>query len=313
MYFYFSSSFPAVLKINGIYYGSIFNTVKNCNIENFNETFIEVCPLSSKQSQISLLLSEEILCNPPENVLVTDLLGGFFISFSPTFISTEFKVVSQEKLSNCLVTLFNENGLKLSIDSKGDFYAESIFYAFERVEIKEHTFSNSNLLVIQLIGERTLLLVYSVGATVNKVFQREVDLVKLDEKLFTTEKYFDIAKHLVEKEWAFNGTEFTSINSKISCEPTFDKNLLHDRIIPFAFLEEFLLSGNYSEYLDQEILSNCQLLSEYFGEFTGVMPPPVFRSINEVGLVYQISERKYSVKYFSFECKNKKITNITKC
>ena len=45
MYYYFTSDYPAVLKLNGLYLGSIKDTVKSLSAN--QPPFIEVCPLQS--------------------------------------------------------------------------------------------------------------------------------------------------------------------------------------------------------------------------------------------------------------------------
>ena len=80
MYCYFCSDFPAIIKIDGIYYGSIYNCVKTINLDNCTP-FIEVCSLDHNEKSTYILLDEKFISNPPENVTLTDLQGGYFIKF----------------------------------------------------------------------------------------------------------------------------------------------------------------------------------------------------------------------------------------
>ena len=128
MYFYFSAEYPAIIKLNGIYYGSITDTIKTCNFDNVDSPFIEVCPLSPRQTTVNFILDSSFLSYPPENVSVTDLKGGYLIKFNKTYNGSEFSVVGQEKQSDFMATVFNDNGNKLSIETPNDFYAETLTF-----------------------------------------------------------------------------------------------------------------------------------------------------------------------------------------
>ncbi len=312
MYYYFSSEFPSVLKLNGIYYGTIHNQVKSCNIEGQELPFIEVCPLNGKEKPLAFIIDKDFLSRPPELISITDLGGGYMLNFKSSYYCEEFKVYAQQKYNDAVVTAFSENGYKLSIETKSDFYAESLQIELSSCEI-QRVERDSRLVIAYLYGEKTLVNVYDISGKITKVFSRQVDTANFDEKLVTVESLSDMAKHKITTEWEYSDGQFRARTKKIQAINKLDKEKLNDKVVPFAFLEEFLVGGDYIEYLEGSVKENADKLGGFFGEFIGVMPPPVFRDINQVGLIYCKAKNLYSVEYFTFELKENKIVNVSKC
>ncbi len=309
MYFYFSSDYPAVIKLNGIYYGTIHNSPKNINADTNDPPFIEICPLD-KTPPTSLILDQACLSSPPERVSLTDLNGGYALRFYKCYTTQDFKVFAQSKFSDAVVTAFSENGYKLSIETPNDFYAESLFVEVDRAEIKRA--NDGGLIAVFLYGDKTLVNIYQTQGEISKVFSREVDYAEFDGKVKTEETLSDIAKHKITIEWEYAGGKFTVKDRKVQTSQGFDKTLLNVKVLPYAFLEEILVGGDYKDYLGGTVKDNANKLSGFLGEFIGVMPPPVFRDIEEVGLIYPDGQNKYKVEYFRFEIQNREIVNLSK-
>ena len=119
-----------MIKVNGIYYGKIDNTVKFINGVN-SSSFIEICPVNLVNSQVGFFLTEETLSSPPPFISVTDICGGYLIKYLIDNIKKDFSVIEQKRFNNALITLFTENGYKLSIESAGDFFTENLNFPFE--------------------------------------------------------------------------------------------------------------------------------------------------------------------------------------
>ena len=107
MYFYFSSGYPAAIKLNGLYFGIITDSVKACDIKTEDNPFIEICPLSSGEKGVNFLLTEHFLSSPPEGVSVTDLKGGYLIKFNASHRGGQFGITAQEKFRDAVVTVYN--------------------------------------------------------------------------------------------------------------------------------------------------------------------------------------------------------------
>ena len=312
MYYFFSSNYPAVIKLNGIYYGEITDTLKSINIETQDLPFIEVCPLNGIAEPLNFLLCDDFLSYPPDNVCVTDLVGGYMLKFNATTKKQQFSVINQQKFSNAVVTVFNDNGLKISVETPSDFFAKSLNMPADSAEITPFTLNGCNLIAVNFSGGKNVLAVYSLDRKVNELFFREVFSYSLDGGLTTVEKLTDMAKHVITVNWELTNHLLTEKSRSVNRSEKFKIDNLPKPLLPYAFIEELYASGQVLDYLSNGIKENADKLCAYFGEFIGVMPPPIFRSPEELGLIYKISSNKYSVKYFTFELEDRKICNIKK-
>lgn len=311
MYYYFRAKFCAVLKIDGVYHGQIDQKLKKIEIKNC-DSFIEICPLEVMQFPFSFILNEKFLFSPPNGVSVVDLKGGYLIEFNFLQDNSPFSILSQEKFSHAVITTFKENGLKVSIETPNDFFAETIPFYCKSTSITPFNLSNKRLVAIQFLGEDVLLNCYLLDGKIQKVFSRKVSECSFNNGFSTTENLLDLAKHKLTCSWDFDNDKLVKSKTSISTNENFCINDLKEHLIGYAFLEELFCGGDISEYLADTIKENQSYLNEYFGEFLGVMPPPDFREFDEIGLIYKQSENKYKVEYFKFELKDKKIFNIIK-
>lgn len=310
MIYYFSSEYPCAIKVNGVYLGLIQRTIKSVQPNNDSD-FVEICPLNCLEQAINFLLDQEFLTHPPACVSVTDLKGGYLIKFTKSYTGGDFKVISQEKYSDLLVTVFNENGVKISLETQCDFLAENVATDCHNVSIFRPDF-NKNLVAVSFNGDKTLLIVYNVKNKINKVYFGLIDEFSFENGFSTTEKFTDIAKHNLTIKWEFNDYEFVEKGRTLSVSENFNPTSIQEKIIPYAFLEEFKLKGEFTQYLCGTVLDNANSLFGFFGNFIGIMPPPSFRDINEVGLIYSTGNNTYTVEYFTFELTDKKISGIKK-
>lgn len=312
MYFYFFCGFPAVIKFQGVVFGTVDNSVKFCNFDK-PYPLVEICPLMDGNAPVAFFLSDDFLNAPPENVTVTDLKGGYFLKFSKPAKTDGFKILAQEKYGDANITAFIDNGCKISLETKTDFFAETLDFSPLSVTFRRGEGINANLIFALFdCGDKKILKVYGVKETA-LLFAKETDEFNLSALGFTTnERIRDIAKHRVVCEYSLSGGEIKELSHKVTTGDNFDREKLNERLIPYAFSEEFLCGGDYSFYLADNVKENADKLGGFFGDFIGVTPPPLFRNYKEIGLVYKTAERKYSVEYFTFDIADNKITNINK-
>ncbi len=312
MYYYFSSDYPAVIKINGMFYGKIQDVIKPLRIDKNLSPFIEICPLNENGNTVNFILDGEFLTSPPNGVNITDLKGGYLIKFYVRYDKLPFNVITQEKLPHAIATVFTESSLKLSIESQSDFYAETFNINCTDATITPFNINNDRFIAIKLVAHSTTLCVYYLGEKIKKVFCRNVFDFSLSPEFSTTEKFNDIAKHTVLTIWEFCGKEFKVKSASCTKKDGFNTSCLSERLVPYAFLESFLSGDSLDDFLCENVKSNADKLKSYFGNFIGIFPPPVFRDINEIGLIYPLTDNKYEVEYFTFELQDKKISNIAK-
>ncbi len=310
MLYYFCSKERVALKVNGVFKCVLTKTPTLIEI-NSACPLIEALPLDSTAFTLTFLLDEKFLTSPPENVRVIDLKGGYVITLFLPCLDNNFKVIAQEKLQNCLITVFNEKGYKISIETANDFHAEQLNFEINSAEI--FTLKSAPTLVgVALYGEKITLFIFDVQSSIVKVFMREVDEFSCDNELTTIENFLDIAKHSLKINWEYNGQSFLEKTRTLTHSEEYCKESVNPLIIPYAFSEELAFSDSAYYFLDESLKKNADKLKGFFGEYVGVFPPPEFRDYKEVGFIYRKAENLYFAEYFTFELSNGKICGIKK-
>lgn len=313
MYFYFQSDFTCAIKTDGRVAAKL-NVGESLRLDLSESEFLEICPTGSTESPTAFFPDEEFLSSPPENVIITDLRGGYLLNFIKRRADNGFKVLAQKKFSDMAVTVFCENGLKLSVETLSDFYAENLPHFCDSAEIKREFIDGNDAIFVLLptaSGVGVSAYTQSVGK-IKKAFSREVSSCGFENGFYTLEKMKDVAKHEIKIFWNCTGSEFKERERHVLHSPKFKPELICDATIPYAFAEEFLVGGDYGFFLSDGVKKNADKLGGYFGNFIGVCVPPSFRDYREVGLIKRAGERRYSVDYFTFEVFDGKITNIKK-
>ena len=312
MYYFFSSNYPAVIKLNGIYYGEITDTVKSINIETQDLPFIEVCPLNGLAEPLNFLLDDGFLSAPPDNVCVTNLGGGYMLKFNACLKNQQFCIINQQKFSNAVVTVFNDNGLKISVETPTDFFAKSLAFQANGADITAFSLNGNNFIAVNFLGNANILAIYSIDEKVKELFFREVFSFSLDGGITTVETLSDMAKHKITLNWQLLDGCLAEKSRSVERSEKFKMENLPKPLLPYAFIEELYASGQVLDYLSNGIKENADKLIDYFGKFIGVMPPPIFRKPDEIGLIYKSSDNKFFVQYYLFEMEDRKICNIKK-
>lgn len=310
MFFYFNSKTPAILKINGVYHGKIDDSYKKFFIDVSTSPFIEICFVCAKTSPLFFMLDSNFLCSPPDNVVITDLKGGYAINVCEEQVLAPFTIINQQKFPFAVATVFNDNGLKLSIETANDFYAENLNFSCKNAEILLFNLDNRQFLAINFISEQNLLSCFLIEDKITKVFSKTAVEFSFDNGFTTIEEYFDIAKHKLTCSWKLSGNAFAPLDTKIETSNDYLVENLCDNILPYAFLEEFMLNSDANQFLSDGVKQNAQFLNEYLGNYIGVFPPPSFRKFDEIALLYKNGQNKYKTEYFKFELENRKIYNI---
>ena len=307
MYYYFSAITPAYLKLGGACFGKISESVRAVKTE--DSPLVEVISLSGVTESFNFILEESVLSSPPPFLSVTDMQGGYLIKILNYPKVSGFKVFAQERVYGALITVFSENGYKVSLDSPNGFLLDEITASgFEGVNIIPLSLSNAQLFAVVFKTERPLIYVYD--KTLKKLFEDFVDDYSFSGGFFTETHLKDIAGHKIKTAWDLADGKLFAKNKDISREKRVNSAFLPEKILPFAFLEELSVGGKSDEFLSEGLIDREQDVKEFFGDFIGVTTPPSFRSPDEVGIVYRTGERTYKVEYATFSIENRKITNF---
>ena len=313
MYFYFSSAYPAAIKLNGIYFGNIGNVVKGLKLDAYSGTFVEICPLCKEEDQISFIIDKNFKELKSDNLSITDLKGGYLFKFLPSYRHGEVKVIAAAEYQDLSASIKLESGIKISVNCGGATFTDYINRRFDDAKIKRIVLNEKPLLLIELRQDNKseiTLAVYDVFPKIKRLMFITADEYSSEEGLTITERKKDIAKHVIKRKVELKDGVLTETEREVTRSKNFSENNLTEKILPYAFLEEFLSSGNVDIYLGGNVLKNARKISDYLGNFIGIMPPPPFRSQTEIGLIYEKEENEYEVNYFTFELVDRKIVNI---
>lgn len=309
MYYYFSCTHPAVLKINGIYFGEIHNDIKFINIENDN-SFVEICSIANNIPNINFILNKDFINSNRDDISITDMKGGYLIKILPHPAKINFTIYNQKKFANALFTAFGENGNSLSIETQNDFFVDNIDFNFSSVDF--FPFNNHpNLFISRFNGNKTLVNIYKTDK-IEKLYSFICDEFDNYSLSFTT-KIKDMEKHVIKKSLSYEKNSIVEKNIEIIKEKPLSLLSVNPKLIPYIFLENYLVNDkSYLELLSPDIKENASKLRDYFLYFLGIMPPPFFRQNDEIGLIYKESQNRFFVNYFTFTISNDKICNIVK-
>lgn len=307
MFFYFSTPFAAALKVNGGFCGLTEASPKSIRVK-FGD-FIELCPITARAPYFSFVLTEVFVKEPPDGVFITDLKGGYLITYCLKTRRSGFSIMAQNKFPDLIATALNDNGVKISIETPTDFFAEEVDPTTEKVEFFR-LYDKTVLAVLH--GEKKNLRIYDVGGKIEKIFSRAVDDFSVDGGLLTEERFCDVAKHVKKTRWKYEVGKMICADSEIQRDPDFLPIRLNVRILPYAFLEELAVGGDCGEYVGGTVKENFDKLKGYLGEYIGVIPPPPFVDCDKVGIVLPNGKNKYRVDYLSFTTEDRRIVNIIK-
>lgn len=305
MYCYFFSEFPAAVKLNGAILGRVDGSPRGVNMD--ENVLVEICPLISG-GNYNFIADKSFFDAPPPFVSITDLKGGYLIRLTERPLPAEFKIIAQQKTNYAAATVFYDGGLKLSLETPQGFFSDAYFFNDDNAEISFPAISSHDFAFIFFKG-KSVLYVYDLVGKPKRVFATVANGFSL-QPFTTTVLIKDMAKHKITAAYEFRNETFTEVSRKVEKSDSFDAEKVPLPLISYAFIEELSVGGDYSFYLSEGIKDNADKLREYLGEFIGIMPPPVFRDENEIGLVYKIEKNKYAVDYITVELKDNKIVNL---
>lgn len=302
MFFFLSYDKPFAVKADGVR-----KEGRVLSLSPEKSPLLELCPLDGSYP-VYCLLCEDFFARPPENVIAADLGGAWFLRFR-TPPNAGFQVLAQKNFGDAIVTLYRENGLKLSLETREDFFAEAIPLTADGAKIAKE----KDLVAVHFKAKESFLAVYGVSPKISRVFFGRADEYALKHGAFTTTiRHRDFAKHVEKTEYAVADGGVTARRKETFASEAFSGRTLPDRLIPYAFFESVLTHGETDRYLADNMLSNKDRIREFLGAFVGVFPPPRELEREGVGLLYrdEAAENKYYARYFGVSQKNGKIDNL---
>ncbi|MDE6586033.1 MAG: hypothetical protein K2K80_05075 [Clostridia bacterium] len=304
MRIYFLSYKPAILKLIGLYVGSIDLFERHIDIDIGDSLLAEIVPGENLQS-VNFFINERLLFEPPP-FLDVYLLGGEALIFIREYGNKNvgLSVVFQTRFCGNLITLFNQGGTYLSCEG-ADYSLIPLPQKFAAATFEEKVLNGLPVLTIK--GGNALLILNDKS---KRIFMNDVESVIFSDFLEVTAAFETCTAAKAECLYSYDGEKLTLVTSKtVETRPP-EKNIMH-----FAFFESVLTRGDFSSYLCDELKERAAILQEYLGTFVSVtVPTESFYSehgdIRAAGLVYPKAENLFEVKYFAVDLEDGKISNV---
>ena len=301
---YFLSCTPAVLKLNGIYLGTIDGFERHIELDPKDCVLAEIVPLNNLQL-LNFALDERFFSAPPPfaDVYLSDGDALIFIT-EYAVKDAKLNVLFQTGFSGNLITLFSQGGVFVSIEG-GEYSLTPLPACFGSVREEIQKLTGRN--VLALYGGERVILISESGKI---IFENAVDNIAFGENLTVTVPFETCTAAKAECVFDYDGEKLTLVSSKTVETIPPDKSVIH-----FAFFESVLTCGDFEKYLDEDLKERAGDLKSYLGEFVSVSVPPEkfylkHGKIAAAGLCYPKKKNLFQVKYFAVELNGELISNI---
>ena len=304
MRIYFLSYLPAVLKLNGMYIGTIDGFERHIELDPEDGVLAEIVPCDNLQP-LNFFLEEKFFKTPPKfaDVYLTE---GDALIFIREYAVKDVKldIIYQTRFYGNLITIFSQGGVYLSAEG-AEYSLSPLPLCFSSVRAERQTLAGREVLAIY--GGNSLLVISENGKT---IFLNTAESAEFKQNLTVTVPFETCTAAKAVCDYSYDGESLTLISSRTVETRTPEKEILH-----FAFFESIMTRGDFVKYLDNELQSRAGDLKSYLGEFVSVAVPPekffmLHGNIPAAGLVYPKSGNLYEVKYFAVEFNGDKISNI---
>ena len=295
MRIYFLSSKPCVLKVNGVFFGSVDNFERFADITLSDNLFIEFIPENGLA--LSFFLTENIRFQPPlgcEVYLLRESIALYARDFPARDLA--LRTITQIAEGDCLATVFYQGEVHLSIQTEKNFFTSTLppsfqdctlFFACDLLFVK----SPEQLAVYTKTGRRVFL---------EKVLSHSIESNRLSVRLPLAESLGRVADCVYEL--SADGCARTTFTLSQARTETVDE------LLPLAFLESVLIGANYEEFLCNELIPDKEKIGAFLGDFVAVCPTG---EKNCFALIRQKQERLFEASYCTLVVEKGKISDIT--
>lgn len=302
MKIYFLSSRPCALTLNDAYFGLTDRFERFAELSLKDGIFVRFTPENAQP--IGFFLNENIRFSPPvgcEVYLLTNAIAIYARDFPPTDFS--LKLLNQKRFEKCVLTLFYQGALQLSMETEKGFFVATLPPAFEKSE---------------LLFESGLFIIKAPNAVA--VFNQQGELLLQETTLFCEIKESELSARLplsdylnrfADCTWTLAETGITQTKHVLSQARSqngeADPERVQAELLPFAFLESVFIGAEFSHMLSDELVPNAERLKAYLGDFCAVT---LTQSPNVCGLVRRKGERLFEVCDCALTVENGKITDV---
>ncbi len=301
---YFLSRVPAVLKLNGLYVGTVDGFERHIELDPADRVFAEIVPADNLQS-VNFFLDKKFFETPPDFADVYLAEGDAIVYIREYGVKdVKLNVIYQTRFCGNLITVFSQGGVYLSAEG-AEYTLTPLPQSFAKLIAEEKYIGGRPVLELSGGGHRVIISEYG-----KVIFSNPAESAEYGDTLTVTVPFETCTAAKAVCRYGYDGDKLALISSETIESAPPEENILH-----FAFFESVLTRGNFEKYLCDELKPRAGDLKGYLGNFVSVtVPPEKFYAVHgdaaAAGLVYPKSNNLYEVKYFAAEITDGKISNI---
>ena len=303
MKLYFLSSKPCALLINGAYFGITDLFERTAELDLRDNLYAEFLPENAQP--IRFFITERLRETPPsgcEVYLLEDGIAVYARDFQPTDLT--LRVIWQEKREDCLITLFSQGQLYLSVQTEQNFFNAYLPPSFASARLEMH----SGLIFLSAPDALAVFTKEGKRLLQEKVLSYSVENGVLSARLPLSDRLGRFA----DCRWELSQTECRQTAFVIrQAKPesgAVGEEKTEDGLLAYAFFESVLIGADFENMLDNELLTDKDKIRAFLGDFESVI---LTDNPLRCGLVRKKAEGLFSVDYFQISTKNGKIIEIT--
>lgn len=296
MKIYFLSSLPCALTLNGVYFGITDSFERSAEVCLSDKIYAEFSPEGGLP--IGFFITEKLRDTPPEGCEVYLLQDGLAV-YARDFQKKDFTLrpIAQAREGNLLATVFWQGALQLTIESPKGFFNATLPPSFDPCTLSFH----GDFLLIE---GNCMLALYSLACK-RLLLEKISDFSLTDNTLNATLPLSDRLGRSAKCVWELTQEncvlkEFTLLQAGACDEPPAD-------LLAYAFFESFLIGGDFTLFLADELIADAENIRAFLGDFIAVT---LTDKANVCGLVRRKKERLFEVDYFSVEIEKGKIVDV---
>ena len=299
MKLYFLSSTPCALRINGAYFGITDLFERTAELDLRDNLYAEFLPENAQP--IRFFITEKLRETPPDGCevyLLEDGIAVYARDFPPTDLT--LRMIWQEKHENCLVTLFSQGRLYLSVQTEKTFFNAYLPPSFASASLAMH----NGLLFLSTADELAVFTQEGKRLLQEKILSFSVDNGILSARLPLSDRLGRFA----DCQWVLSETECAQTAFVLRQQAGKDEEKTDEGLLAYAFFESVLIGANFDDMLSDELRADADKIRAFLGDFQGVT---LTQNPLRCGLVRKKAERLFFVDYFQISAKDGKITEIT--
>ena len=290
-----------MLTLNGVYFGLTDTFERSAEVNLSDRIYAEFSP--QEGGSVHFFLSEELLTVPPigcEVYLLQDGVALYARDFPPTDFT--LRPIAQARFDDCIVSVFQQGTVQLSIQTQKDFFTASLPSTFQKCALSMHAdllfiHSETHLAVFTKEGKRAL-------------YEEVTTFAVEGNTLHATLPLSDSLGRVADCAWNLSkdGCVLTQFTLRQTHTESDQEMGVEKELLAYAFFESILLGIDCAHFLAESLQPNAKQMVDFLGKFHAVT---LTNDPFTCGLVREKAPRLFEVCRYTVKVEDGKIVDIT--